>query len=160
MRLLPNLKGGSYAIPKGHPHRSNRRVERRNNGSTTGKLNHNQQGFTLLEFSLSLFLLAIAMLIMARWQHQSLMQNQRLSQQLDGWLVAEQAIEQLTVGQSVNNNSALGFHLKYEIHWQGRCRWIKVRVEGRQLSQAQLELFDCSIKYPEYHPQYKEKQIY
>ena len=111
--------------------------------STTGQLANNQQGFTLFEFTMSVFLLTVAMLGLARWQHQALLQHHWLSQQLQAWMLAEHVIEQLADGKTVNKQSAPGFQIKYTIHWQGRCRLIKVQIDGRQQSTAQLKLFVC-----------------
>lgn len=106
-------------------------------------LNNNQHGFTLVEFTMSLFLLTIVMLGLARWQHQTVLKHHWLSHQLHAWMVAEQVIEQLAAGQTVNKQIAPNFKINYNIDWQGRCRLIKVQIDGRQQSKARLKLVVC-----------------
>jgi prepilin-type N-terminal cleavage/methylation domain-containing protein len=109
----------------------------------TVQLVNNQQGFTLVEFTMSLFLLAIAMLAIARWQQQALQQQQWLRQQLQVWMIAEQVIEQLAAGKPLNLPPSTDFVIKYKINWQGRCRLLSVQVAGRQQSKARLRFVIC-----------------
>lgn len=109
----------------------------------TAQLVNDQQGFTLVEFTMSLFLLALAMLAIARWQQQALQQQQWLRQQLPAWMIAEQIIEQLAAGKPLNLSPNTDFVIKYTIDWQGRCRLLSVQVTGRQQSKARLKLVVC-----------------